>query len=162
MVESFALSLVWTYDVENDDFVVTLLQPATWTVECLLRTNLPDAAECITIHINETLTEGFEVEECVGWFLHTECSFVVTWDAVATETRISCEQRFVNLLLCLFVCVRNEVCTPVLQVGSKLISIKSDSQFYLSVDTLEVLDGTSEIDATHCFNKEFEVGTATH
>ena len=34
-----------TYYIEYDDLVLSLLQPATWEIQGLLRTNLPEAAE---------------------------------------------------------------------------------------------------------------------
>ena len=87
MIQALALCDVRAYDVENDNLVVTLLQPTTRAVESLLRTYLPDASQSVSIHIDESFSECLEIKECVGRFFHLESSLVVTRDAVATESR---------------------------------------------------------------------------
>ena len=72
---SFALR---TYYIEYDDFVLSLLQPATWEIQGLLRTNLPETAEGMTIYINLTLAECLHINKGVAHLLQVEVATVVT------------------------------------------------------------------------------------
>ena len=50
-------------------------------------------------------------------------------------------ERFVNLLLTVFVGVGEEVVLPVFHLGSEVVAVDIDGEVYRAFYTLEVLDG---------------------
>jgi hypothetical protein len=80
VIETDELVLARTLDVEDEDLVLTLLEPATGHVESLLRTDLPEAAEAVAVDIDEALAPGGEVEEGVGLLVYGEGALVVAGD----------------------------------------------------------------------------------
>ena len=75
-----------SHDVEHDDLVLTLLQPATGDIERLLRTDIPVATYGVAVDIDLSLAPILKVEERVADLLQVEVTTVVA-DALGQHFR---------------------------------------------------------------------------
>ena len=71
------LCLGRTFQIEDDDFVLTFLQPASGHVECLLGTDFPEAAHRMSVHPNHTLAPCLHVKEGVACLVQAEGGAIV-------------------------------------------------------------------------------------
>ena len=72
------------HDIENDDFILTFLQPTAWHVERLLRTDVPVATHGMTVDIDLSLAPVLEVEESVAHLIYIKVAAIVA----ATEDEV--------------------------------------------------------------------------
>ena len=68
-------------------------------------------------------------------------------------------EGLIDLLLAALVGVGEESGCPALEVGGEVVAVDVDGQIHGSLDALEVLDGTSEVDASHGLDEDVETGT---
>ena len=71
------LCLGRTFQIEDDDFVLTFLQPASGHVERLLGTYFPETAHSMSVHPNHTLAPCLHVKEGVARLIQVESGAVV-------------------------------------------------------------------------------------
>ena len=71
------LCLGRTFQIEDDDFVLTFLQPASGHVERLLGTYFPETAHGMSVYPNHALTPRLHVEEGVARLVQAEGGAIV-------------------------------------------------------------------------------------
>jgi hypothetical protein len=60
------------HKVEDDDLVVTGLQPGRRTIQALLRADAPEAAEVMTVHPHHAFAVARHVDEGVGGLIQAK------------------------------------------------------------------------------------------
>ena len=172
-------------DVEHDDFVLALLQPAAGHVERLLRAYRPDAAHGVTVYVDLTLAPRLEVEECVAYLLQRKVAAVVAGLHDVAEflrplialCKGECRNAALHLTCCYLVvdalyhvkCLGGCLVVigdghihPVLWRQHHLNVVFLRCQRDVAYDALEVLDGTAEVDAPHAFDDDNQFGSFLH
>ena len=115
LLESLHGSLLGTYYISHDDFVDTLLEPASGHVERLLGTDLPEASDGMSIDIYLSLAERLHVDERVAHLAEGEGGAVVS-----TYSLVLLGEGFVLHLRLGLVVIGQTVDFPVLQVDVDL------------------------------------------
>ncbi len=137
-------------DVHHDDFVLALAEPAAGHVERLLRAYLPEAADGVPVDVYLALAPCLHVDERVARLAEVERG------AVASRHLLSVGGAVCHVALCL-VAVGQTVDAPVFQVDVHLASVVHGvGEFDAFGDALEVLDGASEVDASHGLDEYVE------
>ena len=81
--------LTWSGYVRHYDFVLPLLQPASWHVECLLWSYLPETANGISVDIHLSLAKLLHVDKCIGNLIQLEgCTVVATHTLIFFADRL--------------------------------------------------------------------------
>ena len=94
-----------TYYIKNDDLVLSLLQPATWEIQGLLRTYLPEAAEGMTIHVNLTFAESLHINKGVAHLREVEVATIVA--RLFVHPGVILDVVFLSMLLQESICLLN-------------------------------------------------------
>ena len=148
-----------TYNVENNHLVLALLQPATREIEGLLRTNLPEAAEGMTVYVNLTLAECLHINKGVAHLLDVEVATVVTRLGLKTTHLVGWHGECLH---CRLVVISDGAVVPSGRGEGKFAILLLSSEGYVADDTLVVFDGTTEVDSSHTFYHDGELCTLWH
>ena len=154
-LESFGYRIIRADDIDHDDFVLTFLEPATRHIKCLLRANLPETSHRMTIHVKLALAPGLQIDECITYLRELEGSTVGS-----SRIRIRLNQRLPVHGLHGLVVIADVEDGPEFWLngdGSRLFGTNLIDELHLFGDTLEVLDGAAEVDATHGFHQNVEL-----
>ncbi len=113
----------------------------------------------MAVHVNESFAPGLEIKEGVGGLsLDIESCTVGTYrQPVACAVRVG-KRTIFHRRVCL-VLILDVVDFPVPEVVHPLVAILLDCQGHVAGDTLEVLDGSAEIDAAHGLHEDVETRT---
>ena len=66
-----------TNDIEHDDLILALLQPASWQIQGLLRTDLPETPQGMTIDIYLSLAESLHINKGVAHLIYIKEATIV-------------------------------------------------------------------------------------
>ena len=138
--------LLRSLQVEDDDLILALLQPAARHEERLLRTNLPEAAHGVAVHPDHAFAPGLHVEERIARLVQLEGGAVV-------GRGVQCFARFVLLVGDELVEGREVVDRPIAQLGRVL----TVNDLYPIGNALAVVDGLVEVDAPHRLNEDIKL-----
>ena len=148
-----------TYYIENNHLVLALLQPATWEIQGLLRTNLPESAESMTVYVNLTLAECLHINKGVAHLLQVEVATVVTRLGLQAAHLVRWHGECLH---CRLVVISDGAVVPSGRGEGKFAILLLSSEGYVADDTLVVLDGTAEVDSSHTFYHDGELSTLWH
>ena len=148
-----------TYYIEHNHLILTLLQPATWEIEGLLRTNLPEAAEGMTIYINLSLAECLHINKGVAHLINIKVAAIVTSLALQAAHLVGWHGE---CLYCCLIIISDAAVVPTGRGEGKFAILFLSSEGYVADDTLVVLDGTTEVDSSHTFYHDGELCTLWH
>ena len=151
LFQTFYRSFFRTDNILHDNLILTFLKPATRHIQRLLRTDFPEASYCMSVDIDLTLAPSFQIKERIAGFLQIECSTIAARNLLILQSHIF--HVFLSLIA-----VTKIVYLPILEVDSHLAAIiHGISQFHFFCNTLEVFNGTSEIDTTHGFHEDINL-----
>ena len=148
-----------TYYIEHDDLVLALLQPATREIEGLLRTNLPESAEGMTVYVNLSLAECLHINKGVAHLLDVEVAAIVTSLGLQTAHLVGWHGECIH---CRLVIISDGTVVPSGRGEGKFAILLLSGEGYVADDTLVVLDGTAEVDSSHTFYHDGELSTLWH
>ena len=149
------------HDVEDDDLILSLLQPAARHIQRLLRTNIPVTADSMAIDIDLTLAPVLEVEEGVAHLLQVEVATVVA-NALGHELlafRVFGLQEGAHGRS---IVVLDTQVIPLAGCPGGLYVIDLGGDDHVGNESLEVLDGAAEVDAAHSFHENHQIVVALH
>ena len=110
----------------------------------------------MTVHVYEALAPGGEVEEGVGLLVYAEGALVVAGGLGVAYCGVC-------LVGAEFIGVGEEIYVPALELGGGRFAIGGyGGEFNAVGDTLEVLDGATEVDAAHSLYEDVEHGAFTY
>ena len=170
-------SLAGSHHVEHDDLVLALLQPAARHVECLLRTDAPDAAHGVAVDPHLALAPRLEIEERVAHLREVEvaaivaalthqveAAFVPLSGQAEADTRVGLSQVVIVLKRVdgLAVVVAHGVFRPTQRLPCRFHVVHFSGDGHIAHDALEVLDGAAEVDAAHRLHQNFQFVTLPH
>ena len=113
----------------------------------------------MAVDIYKTFPPRLEIQECIGGFLHIECALIDTDRKPAVLAGSECPERHILHALVKLHLVGHIVDLPVLQLADILVAVAVLGQSHFPHDTLEILDGATEVDASHSLDENVETGT---
>ena len=149
LLQSLYHSFFRTFQVENDNLIHSLFQPATRHKERLLRTDFPKTPHRMAVHPHHTFAPGTHIEERIIRFRKFESRFIVSGHRLLAT-------RNVLLIARKSIIDRQIIHLPILYY--LLITVRS-RQHHTLRDTFTVVNGLIEINTSHSFYQNIKLGT---
>ena len=138
-----------TCDVENDNLIASFLQPTARQIERLLRSDVLESAQGMTVDIDQTFAERLHIDECVA---HLSDVYVAT-EVASQEADGGIECRsFAECFESLLVCVGHGAAFPlswlIIDGADFILCRQSD----IADDAFIVLYSPAEVYSSHAFH----------